>query len=179
MPLMKMVADGASDDDLEAAAVNLSNKYQKKLLKGGRNITGWERKGGIEIKVFNETEKIVNVKSRPDNQEMIVCGEIPLGPDVYSAKVDFAPYGIENNATFTAHNTVETGWINSPDGDSFSYDLEVDGASSVSYCIQNRLADKRQDNWSFSVTLRFRKLDIRPVLRIIDCRIRKKKVRTR
>ena len=78
MPLMKMVADGASDDDLEAAAVNLSNKYQKKLLKGGRNITGWERKGGIEIKVFNETEKIVNVKSRPDNQEMIVCGEIEI-----------------------------------------------------------------------------------------------------
>ncbi len=172
-PLMRMVESGASDDDLEAAAVYLSNKYQKKLLKGQRTLTEWNRKDRIDIKVFRETEEIVNVESRPDNQEMVVCGEIPLGPDVYSAKVDFNPYGIENNATFTALNTVETGWINSSDGDFFSYDLEVDGASSISYCIQNRLTDKRQDNWSFSVTLRSRKLDIRSVLRNSDCRFRK------
>ena len=178
-PLMRMVESGASDDDLEAAAVYLSNKYQKRLLKGYHNITGWDRKDGIDVKVFSETEKIVNVKSRPDNQEMTVCGEIPLGPDVYSAEVNFAPYGIENNATFTALNTVETGWINASDDNSFTYNLEVDGASSISYCIQNRLTDKRQDNWSFSVTLRSRRLDIRSVLRISDYRTRRKHVRTR
>ena len=178
-PLMRMVESGASDDDLEAAAAYLSNKYQKRLLKGYHNITGWDRKDGIDVKVFSETEKIVNVKSRPDNQEMTVCGEIPLGPDVYSAEVNFAPYGIENNATFTALNTVETGWINASDDNSFTYNLEVDGASSISYCIQNRLTDKRQDNWSFSVTLRSRRLDIRSVLRISDYRTRRKHVRTR
>jgi hypothetical protein len=129
--------------------------------------------------VFRETEEIVNVKSRPGNQEMIVCGEIPLGPDVYSAEVNFAPYGIENNATFTALNTVETGWINASDDNSYTYNLEIEGASFISYCIQNRLPDKRQDNWSFSVTLRSRRLDIRPELRVTDCRFRKKHVRTR
>ena len=58
-------------------------------------------------------------------------------------------------------------------------DLEAEGTSSISYCIQNRLADKRQDNWSFSVTLRSRRVDIRPESRILDCSIRKKNVRTR
>jgi RHS repeat-associated protein len=178
-PLMNMVENGASDDELESAAAFLANKYQKKLLRGFRTVTGWDRKEGVDIKVFSETEETVNVESRPDNQEMMVCGEIPVGPDVYSAEVNFAPYGIENNATFTALNKVETGWINSPDGNSFSYDLEVDGASSISYCIQNRLKDKRQDNWNFSVTLRSRRLDIRPVGRISSCRTRKKTIRSR
>ena len=54
-----------------------------------------------------------------------------------------------------------------------------DGAGSITYCIQNRLADKRHDNWSFSVTMRSRRLDIRPELRISNCRSRKKIVRKR
>ena len=178
-PLMNMVEDGASVDELESAADYLSNKYQKKLLRGYKTVTGWDRMERVDIEVFSETEEIVNVKSRPDNQEMMVCGEIPLGPDVYAAEVNFAPYGIENNATFTARNKVETGWICSPDDNSFSYDLDVDGASSISYCIQNKLTDKRQDNWSFSVTLRSRRLVIRPIGRITGYRNHKKPVRKR
>ena len=180
-PLMNMVENGASDDELKSAAATLSNKYQKHLRRTyqSENRTKWDGIYSIDIKVFSETEEIVKVESRPDNQEMTVCGEIPLEPDVYSAEVDFAPYGIENNATFTALNKVETGWVNSYDGDSFSYDLDVNGASSISYCIQNSLTDKRQDNWSFSVTLRSRRLDIRPVGKISDYRTHKKNVRTR
>ena len=71
--------------------------------------------------------------------------------------------------------TVETLPRNASEG----YDLEVDGAGSITYCIQNRLADKRHDNWSFSVTMRSRRLDIRPELRISNCRSRKKIVRKR
>jgi len=179
-PLMKMVEDGASDDDLEAAADYLCNKYQKRLLKRyHRAVNGMGRIEKIDVKVFSETEEKIEIESRPDNQEMIVCGEIPIGANVYAAEIDFNPYGVENYATFIATNKVETGWINSSEGNSFSYDLDVDGASSMTYCIQNRLTDKRQDNWSFSVTLRSRRLDIRPELRISNCRSRKKIVRTR
>ena len=105
-----------------------------------------------------------------DDQEMTICGEIPLAADVYAAEVDFTPYGIENYATFTAANSVETGWINSPDENSFSYNLEVGCASSITYCIQNKLADKKQDNWSFKVTLHHRKLEIRPEAQLQDYR---------
>lgn len=179
-PLMKMVEDGANDDDLEATADYLCNKYQKRLLKGyNRTVNGMGRIEKINVEVFSETEEKIEIDSRPDNQEMTVCGEIPLGSDVYSAEVNFAPYGIENNATFTALNAVETGWINASDDNSFTYNLEVDGAGSITYCIQNRLADKRHDNWSFSVTMRSRRLDIRPELRISNCRSRKKIVRKR
>ena len=92
--------------------------------------------------MFSETEEKIEIDSRPDNQEMTVCGEIPIGANVYAVEIDFNPYGVENYATFTAANTVETGWINASDDNSFTYNLEVDGASSISYCIQNRLADK-------------------------------------
>ncbi len=179
-PLMKMVEDGANDDDLEAAADYLCNKYQKRLLKGyNRTVNGMGRIEKINVEVFSETEEKIEIDSRPDNQEMTVCGEIPIGANVYAVEIDFNPYGVENYATFTAANKVETGWINSPEGNSFSYDLEVDGAGSITYCIQNRLADKRHDNWSFSVTMRSRRLDIRPELRISNCRSRKKIVRKR
>ena len=179
-PLMKMVEDGANNDDLEAAADYLCNKYQKRLLKGyNRAVNGMGRIEKINVEVFSETEEKIEIDSRPDNQEMTVCGEIPIGANVYAVEIDFNPYGVENYATFTAANKVETGWINSPEGNSFSYDLEVDGAGSITYCIQNRLADKRHDNWSFSVTMRSRRLDIRPELRISNCRSRKKIVRKR
>ncbi len=179
-PLMKMVEDGANDNDLEAAAAYLCNKYQKRLLKGyNRAVNGMGRIEKINVEVFSETEEKIEIDSRPDNQEMTVCGEIPIGANVYAVEIDFNPYGVENYATFTAANKVETGWINSPEGNSFSYDLEVDGAGSITYCIQNRLADKRHDNWSFSVTMRSRRLDIRPELRISNCRSRKKIVRKR
>ena len=179
-PLMKMVEDGANDNDLEAAADYLCNKYQKRLLKGyNRAVNGMGRIEKINVEVFSETEEKIEIDSRPDNQEMTVCGEIPIGANVYAVEIDFNPYGVENYATFIAANKVETGWINSPEGNSFSYDLEVDGAGSITYCIQNRLADKRHDNWSFSVTMRSRRLDIRPELRISNCRSRKKIVRKR
>ena len=179
-PLMKMVEDGANDDDLEAAADYLCNKYQKRLLKGyNRAVNGMGRIEKINVEVFSETEEKIEIESRPDNQEMIVCGEIPIGANVYAVEIDFNPYGVENYATFIAANKVETGWINSPEGNSFSYDLEVDGAGPMTYCIQNRLIDKRQDNWSFSVTMRSRRLVIRPELRISNCRSRKKIVRKR
>ncbi len=179
-PLMKMVEDGANNDDLEAAADYLCNKYQKRLLKGyNRAVNGMGRIEKINVEVFSETEEKIEIESRPDNQEMIVCGEIPIGANVYAVEIDFNPYGVENYATFIAANKVETGWINSPEGNSFSYDLEVDGAGSMTYCIQNRLADKRHDNWSFSVTMRSRRLDIRPELMISSCRSRKKIVRKR
>ena len=179
-PLMKMVEDGANDNDLEAAAAYLCNKYQKRLLKGyNRAVNGMGRIEKINVEVFSETEEKIEIDSRPDNQEMTVCGEIPIGANVYAVEIDFNPYGVENYATFIAANKVETGWINSPEGNSFSYDLEVDGAGSITYCIQNRLADKRHDNWSFSVTMRSRRLDIRPELRISNCRSRKKIVRKR
>ena len=179
-PLMKMVEDGANNDDLEAAADYLCNKYQKRLLRGyNRAVNGMGRIEKINVEVFSETEEKIEIDSRPDNQEMTVCGEIPIGANVYAVEIDFNPYGVENYATFTAANKVETGWINSPEGNSFSYDLEVDGAGSITYCIQNRLADKRHDNWSFSVTMRSRRLDIRPELRISNCRSRKKIVRKR
>ena len=179
-PLMKMVEDGANNDDLEAAADYLCNKYQKRLLRGyNRTVNGMGRIEKINVEVFSETEEKIEIDSRPDNQEMTVCGEIPIGANVYAVEIDFNPYGVENYATFTAANKVETGWINSPEGNSFSYDLEVDGAGSITYCIQNRLADKRHDNWSFSVTMRSRRLDIRPELRISNCRSRKKIVRKR
>ena len=179
-PLMKMVEDGANDNDLETAAAYLCNKYQKRLLKGyNRAVNGMGRIEKINVEVFSETEEKIEIDSRPDNQEMTVCGEIPIGANVYAVEIDFNPYGVENYATFIAANKVETGWINSPEGNSFSYDLEVDGAGSITYCIQNRLADKRHDNWSFSVTMRSRRLDIRPELRISNCRSRKKIVRKR
>ena len=180
-PLMKMAKNGASADELESEAVTLSNKYQKQLRRKyqSKDNTYWDGEEIVDIKVFSETKKIINVKNRADNQEMIVCGEIPVGPDVYAAEIDFNPYGVENYATFIAADKVETGWINSPEGNSFSYNLEVGDARSISYCIQNRLTDKRQDNWKFSVTLRSRRLDIRPVARVSDYRTHKKHVRMR
>jgi len=172
IPLMGMAESGASDSELESAAASLSNKYQKKLQQGYQSTerTNWDGICTVGIRVFSETEEKIKVKSRPDDQEMTICGEIPLAADVYAAEVDFTPYGIENYATFTAANSVETGWINSPDKNSFSYDLEVGCASSITYCIQNKLADKKQDNWSFTVTLHHRKLEIRPEAQLQDYR---------
>ena len=172
IPLMKMAKNGASDSELESKAASLSNKYQKKLRQGYQSTerTTWNGICTVGISVYSETEEKIKVKNRPDNQEMTICGEIPLAADVYAAEVDFTPYGIENYATFTAANSVETGWINSPDENSFSYDLEVGCASSITYCIQNKLADKKQDNWSFKVTLHHRKLEIRPEAQLQDYR---------
>ena len=159
IPLMKMAKNGASDSELESKAASLSNKYQKKLRQGYQSTerTTWNGICTVGISVYSEAEEKIKVKNRPDNQEMTICGEIPLAADVYAAEVDFTPYGIENYATFTAANSVETGWINSPNGNSFSYVLDVNGAESIMYCIQNKLADKKQDNWSFKVTLHHKK----------------------
>lgn len=176
LPLTKMAENGASVSGLESEAASLANQYQKKLLqmykckgeyKSDESTTVGYRQV-IDIKLFSETEEKIEVNGRPDDQSMIVCGEIPLGANVYSAQIDFAPYGVENYATFTAANKVETGWINSPNGNSFSYDLDVNGAEVITYCIQNKLADKRQDNWNFTVTLRSRRLNIRTESRITD-----------
>ena len=166
---------GADLSELEAEAASLAKQYQKKLLRGyGSTKTDWNGKEMIDIKVFSETKEKIKVASRPDNQNMIICDEIPLEADVYAAEVDFAPYGVENYATFTAANIIETGWINSTNGNSLSYNLEVNGASSITYCIQNKFADKKQDNWSFTVTLHRRKLDIRMESRIVDYRYKGK-----
>ena len=59
-PLMNMVEDGASADELESAADYLSNKYQKKLLREYKTVTGWDRMERVDIEVFSETEEIVN-----------------------------------------------------------------------------------------------------------------------
>jgi len=173
---MKMAQNGANASELESEASSLAKQYQNKLLrmykckgeyKSDESTTVGYRQV-IDIKLFSEAEEKIEVNGRPDDQSMIVCGEIPLGANAYSAQIDFAPYGVENCATFTAANKVETGWINSPNGNSFSYDLDVNGAGAITYCIQNKLADKQQDNWSFTVTLRSRRLNIRTESRITD-----------
>ena len=160
-PLMRMAEEGASDKELESKATSLADQYQKRLRKEYKRKyperTKWDHSLTVEVKLFDEIEDKITVESRPDNKEMKVCGEIPIGSAVYAAEVDFAPYGVENYATFIAANVVETGWVNSPDGNSFHYELNLDGANTISYCIQNKLTDKRQDNWSFSVILHSRK----------------------
>ena len=167
--LTDMINGGASESAVLAKADELSEQYQNKRwfrMNDSRAYrskpTAWGYGLYYHVEVYSETRRPVTIEySRADNNQMEICHDIPLGQNDYAATVSFSPYGVENELTISSNGQtlLTTGMVSGSPYDSYQYELDISGNSSMTYCIKNS-ASATEDKWKMFVTIFSRKLNI-------------------